>query len=478
MIDSLPPPDSHDSSQTDYKLALAHAPRIRFDQHEPFLPLAAGYTVFRESAPSPSFPRHIELFAGTYSVIEYAIWWDWDIQHLYELEHIWVYLNADEQVTSVEASWHGGYNVMLDGGGMPPLEDGRVRVFSEPGKHAFAATDETLYAREKITRYSCGVHAGKAGVHVTPLFDGVITNRTPLNNQLVHTYLERQAFQPTYAFTQVFALERVPLVPWPNLNAWIPGRVMWWLDELKRTIPAHERRVLRIAHRGASAYAQEGSCAALEKSAVMGADLVELDVRYTSDFIPVIAHDENLQRIFGIAGRVDQFTAAELWRITPETHQPILTFEEAVALCAAMGLGLYLDIKTINPVVLGAMLESLDRHSMFNAVIFASFNPSILADIRARHAKAVTSILFSSIHVEPVSIARSVGADYVHPCWEGEEQPSELLTASWLASVYDADLGVICWHEERLAEIHALQVRGVQGICSDQPDLLLPDAHA
>jgi hypothetical protein len=36
--------------------------------------------------------------------IEYAIWWDWDIGHLYELEHVWVYLDADRQVIRGEAS--------------------------------------------------------------------------------------------------------------------------------------------------------------------------------------------------------------------------------------------------------------------------------------------------------------------------------------------------------------------------------------
>ncbi|MBZ0292118.1 MAG: hypothetical protein K8L99_06070 [Anaerolineae bacterium] len=475
MNDFLADLKRHHPSQADYELAQRHAPRIRFDQREPFLPLAVGYTVFRETAASPSFPRSIQLPAGAQCAIEYAVWWDWDIQHLYELEHIWVYLDASERVIAAEASWHGGYNPMQTAAGALPLDDGRVMLFSEPGKHAFAADIDTLRKREKITRYSCGAHAGKAGVHVTPLFDDIITTRTPLNNQLAHTYLERNVFQPTYEFSQLFVLESVPLVPWANLSAWIPGRVAWWLDELQKTIPPQQRRVLRIAHRGASAYAQEGSKAALEKAAAMGADLVELDVRYTVDSVPVIAHDANLQRIFGVDARVNNLTAEALRAITPETHQPILTFDEAVALCASMGLGLYLDIKEINLDVLGAMLASLERHSMFNAAVFASFNPSIVADIHAHDARTVTAILFASTNVQPVALAQSVGATYVHPCWEREANPSELLTSDWLDKVYAAGLGVICWHEERPAEIRALQARGVQGICSDQPDLLLPD---
>ena len=84
--------------EADYRLALSQAPTIRFDAREPFTPAAVGYTVFRESGRSPSFPREIRLGAGVAAVVEYAVWWDWDIQHLYELEHIWVYLSADGEL--------------------------------------------------------------------------------------------------------------------------------------------------------------------------------------------------------------------------------------------------------------------------------------------------------------------------------------------------------------------------------------------
>jgi putative hydrolase of the HAD superfamily len=80
-------------SDADYQLALRHAPYIRFDDREPFLPSVVGYTIFRESGASASFPRQIHLDAEVATVIEYAIWWDWDIGHLYELEHVWVYVN-------------------------------------------------------------------------------------------------------------------------------------------------------------------------------------------------------------------------------------------------------------------------------------------------------------------------------------------------------------------------------------------------
>ena len=101
-------------NEADRNLAKQFAPRLLFDKLEPFFPSVVGYTIFREDGESPSFPRRIELTDGATICIEYAVWWDWDIQHLYELEHVWIYLDADENVVRADASWHGGWNQMLD----------------------------------------------------------------------------------------------------------------------------------------------------------------------------------------------------------------------------------------------------------------------------------------------------------------------------------------------------------------------------
>lgn len=466
--------DRSQVSAEDHALALRHAPRIRFDVREPFLPSAAGYTVFRDSMASPSFPRQLELPEGAACGIEYAVWWDWDIQHLYELEHIWVYLDAAERPIAAEASWHGGMNAMVDDAGAVPLEDGRVTLFSEPGKHAFAPVRDWMLKRADITRPGCMQHAGKGGVLVTALFKDAITERTPLNNQLAWTYLERRAFEPGYEFSRIFDLAQVPHVPWPNLAAWIPSRIRWWTQLLAEQIPPHQRRVIRIAHRGASAYAQENSLAAIQQAAALGADVVEVDVRLTADGVPVIAHDDDLKRVFGVDKLIAELTAEELLAVTPAGHEPVLTLDQLVAACRSLHLGLYLDIKQINPQAGQRMLEIVRSHGMMDATIFASFRPDWVAEIKAQEPQAATSILFSSVHIDPVALAKAVNAAYVHPCWERFDAPHTFLTDAWLSAVREANLGIICWHEERPAVIEALQALGVDGICSDEPPLLLP----
>ena len=120
------------------------------------------------------------------------------------------------------------------------------------------------------------------------------------------------------------------------------------------------------------------------------------------------------------------------------------------------------------------MLASLAAKHYMKHTTIGSFRPDYLADIKAARPDARTSILFGAVDIDPVKLAQSIKADYVHPCWENRaEQPHRLLTPDWIDAVRKANLGIVCWHEERPLEIAALQALGVDAICSDKPELLL-----
>ena len=126
-------------TDADRALAASVAPVIRFAVNEPFLPSKVGITVLtRAAAIALGRARH-QLRAGRRQVIEYAIWWDWDIQHLYELEHVWLKLDAADPVIGGGGERPWRLFDMLRPDGSLPIEDGRVTLYAEPGKHAFHA---------------------------------------------------------------------------------------------------------------------------------------------------------------------------------------------------------------------------------------------------------------------------------------------------------------------------------------------------
>ena len=222
----------------DLDLAAIYAPIIQFDAAEPFLPLAVGVTVFDGEADSPSFPRRIlrEFVPPWHKVIEYAIWWDWDIGHLYELEHAWSYIDEDGRLVWAEASGHGDYSAMSLAGGSVSCEGTHPVLYSQPGKHAFAPEPICLERVIHFVVKDAAREAGEGGVLVKDQYAHAIHLQEG-DHVRAAAWLQQRAFMPAMRFTQRFAVTRELLVPWPILDAWIPLRVNWWLEQLRVEAP-------------------------------------------------------------------------------------------------------------------------------------------------------------------------------------------------------------------------------------------------
>lgn len=469
---------AHAGADPDRDLAARHLPILLLDAQEPFRPLVVGYTVFRQRARSPSAHRYVELSSHDRpradTAIEYAIWWDWDIGHLYELEHTWVYLDANGEVVHAEGSRHGRYRPMLVDGA-PPLTGHRLTVYCEPGKHGIAPTRSRLERLAPVTRKLCARHAGLEGVLITWLYRGIIRAKTPEADRLVHTHLERYAFEPSLEFTQVYPIPAESLVPWPALFEWIPRRVGWWVSHLQHTIPPHQRRFLRIAQRGASAYAPENTLAAVAKAAEHGADMVKLDVQHAAGGVPVILHGADLSRTTDGSGPASRYPVSELQRLDAGSGETIPTLEEAIVCCREHHLGLYLELET--EAVIGPVVEAIGRRHLHDRVGVCASRPEWLARVKALDRKVLTALLLASPRGDAVALARAVGAEYVH--LTGEAQPAEghkLLPSDWVRDVRAAGLGIIWGHDGSLRDLAALRQHGVDGICSSAPRLLLPRA--
>jgi hypothetical protein len=220
------------------ELATRYAPIIVADEREPFEMLAVGYTIFDHADASPSFPkRRVEVGAGSprpydsaTCAIEYALWWDWDIGHLYELEHAWTFVGMNGVVVAVEASWHGMYGI-AEVGGKPVLDGTHPILLAQPGKHAMAVSSEPFGEIREWAEREAGPDAGKDGVLDNGLFRGKFP-KNPENDARVTAYLKQRAFTPSWNFTKRLPVTREMLVPWQAMAEWIPARVAWCLTQI------------------------------------------------------------------------------------------------------------------------------------------------------------------------------------------------------------------------------------------------------
>jgi glycerophosphoryl diester phosphodiesterase len=197
---------------------------------------------------------------------------------------------------------------------------------------------------------------------------------------------------------------------------------------------------------------------------------LEFDIQTTRDDHIVIAH-EPLVRTGSATVRIADCTLSELRSTGDERVIPDLL--SVVRSARSAGLGLYADIKTLTEAAAVRLVTILRGERMADRTVLASHDPD-LVQLCARIAPNLPrAVLVRSTTGDPVEIARYAQADFVHPCWEHESRPSQILARSWLDPLRHRGIGVVCWHEERSDVITALYELGVDGICSDQPELLL-----
>jgi len=219
---------------------------------------------------------------------------------------------------------------------------------------------------------------------------------------------------------------------------------------------------MSIAHRGASAYAQENTLSAFALAAQLGADMWEVDLHLTADDQIIAFHDFTLAD-----GRpLGRLTYSEIRAAVGEDEAPLLS--DIIALSKARGCGLYADIKAPEASVpVSRMLQATGTER----AILGSSDPTVITALRAENSPYPVAVLVP-VGVDPFSVSR--GADIIHLCWEKMDRPQDLLDDAFFDRCRRAGQKVVLWHEENPDRMADLRNKPVLGICSDRPEMVNP----
>ncbi len=180
-----------------------------------------------------------------------------------------------------------------------------------------------------------------------------------------------------------------------------------------------------IAHRGFSSKFPENSMLAFEQAVALGADGVEFDVQLSADGVPVIFHDESLQRITGDNLLVKDLTLRELKTLEISYKfygqcpaQRIPTLEEYFTLVQGLDFLSILELKTAifeYPDIEQKVVTLIDAFRLNNQVILSSFNHYSLLRCKRLAPDLPYGILYECRIAEPQNYAASLGMQYLHP---------------------------------------------------------------
>lgn len=119
------------------------------------------------------------------------------------------------------------------------------------------------------------------------------------------------------------------------------------------------REINSVNHRG-YADAPENTLAAFRLSKEKGFDMVECDVRFTKDNVPILLHDRYVNRTSSGSGRIANMTFEQVraldfgsWKNKQYKGEQIPTFYEFIDLCVQLQLHPYIEIKN------GATIEQV-----------------------------------------------------------------------------------------------------------------------
>ena len=233
--------------------------------------------------------------------------------------------------------------------------------------------------------------------------------------------------------------------------------------------------MIAIAHRGASAWAPENTVAAFDAALEVGCRAVEFDVRLTADGIPVVIHDETLERTTNGKGRVAETNWLDIlrldagsWKHPRFAGSRVPSLEEALQAISPCAQPV-IEIKVpINP---SMVVSLLTRYDILTDAVVMSFDENILASLRTENRKVVLFQLLDSWSPKIIRSCRAVGITGVvmkFDQWALDRamMAKELMPQVWAYDVNDPGAAAACG------------AMGLDGVVTDFPDIVRARAEA
>lgn len=233
-----------------------------------------------------------------------------------------------------------------------------------------------------------------------------------------------------------------------------------------------------VGHRGAAGHAPENTIAGLRKAAALGATWVEFDVVLTGDGVPVLLHDDTLDRTTNGTGNIADMNLDEIrsldagsWFSKDFASERIPTLAEVIPLLESLGLGANIEIKPTDgrEAETGRIVAEFVAAAWPNtlrAPLFSSFRPEAVAAAQAAAPAIPRGLLLRRLREGWQDQARRLDCVSIH-CNQ------RYIRRDDAAQVRDAGYRFLAYTVNDGKRARQLFDMGVESVFSDYPDRIL-----
>lgn len=231
---------------------------------------------------------------------------------------------------------------------------------------------------------------------------------------------------------------------------------------------------INIAHRGFSGKYPENTMLAFQKAIEAGADGVEFDVHLSADGVPVIIHDERLDRTTDATGLVMERTCAQLQQVDASAgyrgvygKNPIPTLEEYFTLIEGRKFITNIEIKSgiiWYDGIEEKVLELLDRFGRRQDVIISSFNHFSVQRMKELAPDVKCGFLEESRIIGPAGYCAYHGVECWHPYFYD-------MTPDVVAQLKERGIAINAWTVNRREDMLDMLHKEIDGVITNFPDL-------
>jgi glycerophosphoryl diester phosphodiesterase len=218
-------------------------------------------------------------------------------------------------------------------------------------------------------------------------------------------------------------------------------------------------------HRGDPLHAPENTMVSFERAIAAGADGIELDVRFDGGRQVVVFHDDELARLAGRGGRMEELPAAERAALRVR-GEPVPLLAEVLA---SFNTDVNVEIKSARFGRMGELVAAtakvIKQSGRADRVVVSSFDPIALVQLHRHLPDVAAAYLFHDEQALPLRkgwAGRWAGASLVHPQHTLADEAS---VARW----HRAGLAVNVWTVNDPDELRRLAGLGVDGVFTDDP---------